>query len=116
MSTKEELAQSLNQILGIDIDWSKLKKEDLEKLHSLLSDPMALINMAGKIGREKLRSVIDRPLRDFIERPIVEEISDKIGSRQGGGLFGFGVLPFNPLFRRGQKEGQGSEREKEKSD
>jgi len=42
---KQEASDELNELLGTDIDFTKLKKDDLLKLYEALSDTRNLIAM-----------------------------------------------------------------------
>jgi len=56
---KQEASEELNELLGTDIDFTKLKKEDLSKLYVALSDTRNLIAMG-------LRGAADRRMNDFL--------------------------------------------------
>jgi len=56
---KQEASDELNELLGTDIDFTKLKKDDLSKLHEALSDTRNLIAMG-------LRGAADRRMNDFL--------------------------------------------------
>lgn len=63
MPPKEELSEELNEILGTDVDFSRMYKEDLEQLHKLadeghLVEPM-LKHIGKKHGKNKLEEVVD---------------------------------------------------------
>lgn len=38
MATKKEMEEELNEMLGLDFEWSEMKKDDLEKLQEGLHD------------------------------------------------------------------------------
>ena len=93
MATKEELSDKLNEILGLEetVDFSKMTKEDLEKLVDYFSDPANMLRTAIKNmrGRAK-RELLERPLKDLLEADLIGII---LGKRERkGGLFGFGIL------------------------
>jgi hypothetical protein len=87
---KDQLSDRVNDLLGIDaiIDFSGMKKAELERLvdllHERFSDPSTIIKWGVEMAREKVRGqILDRPLREFLEQGVEEEDE---------GLFGFGVL------------------------
>lgn len=63
MPTKEQLSEEVNEILGTEIDWSGLKKDELELLYELLDDGDLLEPQAKHIikkkGKDKLDDQID---------------------------------------------------------
>ena len=90
---KEELSEELNDLLGlVDLDFSKMTKEDLEALLRFFGDPYNLIkigvkNLRGKVKREILEEVLGRPL---IEEVLGRSLEEKEEDR---GPLGFGVIP-----------------------
>lgn len=80
--SKEEVSRRLNDVLEIkpEIDFTKLSKEELDRLVVTLSDPRKLLRIAGtgttQRGLERLRAAVDEVL-----------------SERKGGLFGLGLLP-----------------------
>jgi len=60
MPSKEEYKKVLNKLLGTDVDWTKLSKEELASLATLFSEPEMLARKLGldtslgiKAAREK---------------------------------------------------------------
>lgn len=95
---KDQLSDRVNDLLKIEavIDFSGMKKEELERLFDFLqtrfSDPSAIIKMGVEMAREKVRGqILDRPLRDFLEQNLIEETDKEEG------LFGFGILKTKTL-------------------
>lgn len=63
MVTKEDLEEDLNEVFDMDLEWSKMKKEDLELLwemadSGLLLEPLAK-HKAKDVGEKKLDKTID---------------------------------------------------------
>lgn len=113
MSTKEELSSTLNLLLepDVDIDFSKLSKEDLERLIKVLSEPSRLIQLGIKHLRNKARKeVLDRPLRDFFEVPLLEGIKSKGNGPLGLGLFPIIIDKSQRLKQKLTKEHQNKEK------
>lgn len=87
MVTKEEISDKLNELLKLDmdIDFSRMKKEDLEVLMKVLGEPAALIQLGLKGLRTKARE-------ELLNRPLKEFLNSDVKKRRGGPL-GFGILP-----------------------
>lgn len=63
MPTKEQLSNEINEILGTQMGWSKMSKDDLEHLRELVEEG-ALIEPMGKHiiaekGKDKLEQQVD---------------------------------------------------------
>lgn len=63
MPTKEQLEEELNETLGTDIEWSRLKKDDLQLLvdsagTGRLMEPLAKEFVKDK-GKDKLEEEVD---------------------------------------------------------
>jgi len=101
--TKEELSTVLNELFGVDVDFTKLTKADLEKLVKAFDDPAALL----KVGIQHLKAqAINKPLRDLLDRPLREILDrqpllENVAQNKGGPL-GLGILP-RILGRTGSK-------------
>lgn len=68
MATKEELSDKLSSIFEIDLDFSKMTKDDLEKLVEQVSDPRLLIKLGLSHMKEKAKQeIMNRPIREIIE-------------------------------------------------
>lgn len=65
MATKEQISEAINSYLETDIDWSKLSKEDLDKVVTLLDDPVELIR---KIARTEAEGKIKDRGKDVVDR------------------------------------------------
>lgn len=92
---KQKLSDSLNVMLGLEkdkLDFTKMSKEDLEKLVALLKDPSHLIKAGIKTLRLKARQeIVEKPLKDILEKPFLEEILS--GEKGKEGPLGLGILP-----------------------
>lgn len=73
MATKEQISETINSYLDTDIDWSKLSKEDLDKVVTLLDDPVELVR---KIARTEAEGKIKDRGKDMVDR--VEEAIKQI--------------------------------------
>lgn len=80
--SKEEISRKLNAALEIspEIDFTKLSKEELERLVGVMSDGKRLVRL-GVTGLRK----------DTRDR-ILGAVDEALGEREGG-LFGLGLLP-----------------------
>jgi len=43
MMKKEEIIEALNEFFGFEINWSKMSREDLQKIYGFLNDPKNII-------------------------------------------------------------------------
>jgi len=87
MVKKEELCETIEELLGVELESLRnMKKEDLEKLVSILCDPKNLVQVLRRSARKR---VLDRTVRDILEKPL-KELIDVKGE---GGLLGLGLLP-----------------------
>ena len=63
MADKERLSQEVNEVLGTDLEFDRMLKDDLELLHELATDGQLaepqLKQYAKKYGKEKLDEEID---------------------------------------------------------
>jgi len=89
--TKEELSEEINKILGINIDFTRLPKDDLTTLHEALAKfkeaqefPLPLLDRP--LGEILEKRIGDKPLRETSLREILGLPKDRKG------LFGFGIL------------------------
>lgn len=88
--TKEEISDRLNELLKIEIDFSKMTKEDLEALLKVVSEPATLIQLGLRGLRNKAtKELLNRPLKEFLDSGFLEELTAK----GRGGPLGFGILP-----------------------
>lgn len=65
MPTKEQLSEEVNEILGTEIDWSGLKKDELELLYELLDDGDLLEPQAKHIIKKKGKSKLDDQIDEW---------------------------------------------------
>jgi len=99
---KEELSVEINNILGTEIDLTKLTKDELTELHEAL--------VKFKEAHEFPLPLLDRPIGEildqkFMNRPLRDlTLADVLGlPKERKGLFGFGVLG-HLLSRRTKSE------------
>lgn len=61
--TKDELSQELNETLGMNVDWSRLTKDELIEFKSLVDSGKILEqvteNMVKEKGKQKAEETID---------------------------------------------------------
>lgn len=100
MATKEDIKFQINEILSLDLDWSKMSKEDLEKLLNFVRDPYNLI----KIGVKNVRGKVKKELmEEILGRPLVEELLTSTEASEDRGPLGLGVLPRIRGLVRGER-------------
>ena len=93
MSTKEDLSEKMNELLGLEdkVDFSKLTKEDLEKLFKALGDPTRLIQTGVKQLRQKARKeILEKPLKEIMDKPFIEGLLERENNK---GPLGLGIIP-----------------------
>lgn len=63
MATKEEMSEEINNKLKTQIDWSELRKEDLEQLEGLIDNHELLQKLlkyaAADMGQKQLENLIE---------------------------------------------------------
>jgi len=95
MSTKADLADRINELLGLDLgSLEKMTKEDLEALLNLVGNPSQLIKIGWKNLRDKTKKEI---LEELMERPFLDDILKGVPTKekeQGDkGPLGLGIVP-----------------------
>ena len=54
MPDKKEITSTLNEFFGLDINWERLSKTDLEKLYNFLNNPKNIIHrLVDILGAEE---------------------------------------------------------------
>ena len=98
MVTKDELSEKLNELLDLEleIDFTKLNKDDLEQFWEFMSHSPNLISLGVKTLRGAVR-------RDLLEKPL-KELLDVPENEEKGGPLGFGLLPRAQARIRGLRE------------
>lgn len=63
MVTKDELSHELNQKLGTDYEWEKMKKDELSELNEMVDDGELLEKLGRHIvkehGKEHLENLVE---------------------------------------------------------
>jgi hypothetical protein len=63
MPPKEQLSEEINNVLGTEMDFSRMTKEDLELLHDLILEGVLIEPLIKQVakdhGKDKLDEVID---------------------------------------------------------
>ena len=62
---KKDLKDALNELLGLNISWDKLPREDLEQLLSFLNDDKRVLDT---LGREMLKERVDTKMDNVFKR------------------------------------------------
>lgn len=65
MPPKDELSEELNEMLDTEIDFSGLKKEDLELFHELVDEGLLLEPMVKHQAKERSKESIDEFIDDY---------------------------------------------------
>lgn len=89
MPTKEQISEQLNEILGLTenpIDFTRLNKEELERLVDLFSTVAQVAQIGIRSAREKLRGgILGRPVEEVLRMPLIDVLAQVRGE---GGLLG----------------------------
>ena len=83
-ATKKEISETLNELLGIDVDWTKMTKEDLIDISRILAEPSELIKkLSSEEDKREItrKTLIDRGINLVRKRdgPIIDLLKDFIG-------------------------------------
>lgn len=65
METKKDISDRLNEILGTQMEWEQMKKEDLELLLELVEEGALMEPMAKHIASEKGQDVLDEKVKSW---------------------------------------------------
>lgn len=74
METKEDISQELNEILGTQMEWEKMKKDDLELLLELVQEGALMEPMAKHIASEKGQEVLDEKVKSWEPGSIIARL------------------------------------------
>lgn len=75
---KDKMVKDILNIIGIQVDLTKLSVEDLKKIQSLLSTPSEMIQVMARAAKLKWSS---KPIGELFNR------------EEKGGILGLGFLP-----------------------
>lgn len=65
MPTKEQMSEEINEKLQVDLDWSKMAKEDLKTLDMLIESGALIESNAKHIASEQGQEVLDKKIKDW---------------------------------------------------
>lgn len=74
MRTKEEMSKSINDKLGTDLDWSEMKKDDLELFEELIDDGAFLEKLAKLHVKNKSSEKVEETIDDWEPGQIVYKL------------------------------------------
>lgn len=74
MATKGELSDEVNDKLDTNIDWSQLKKDDLELLVELVDGGHLLEPMAKQLVSSKGQQYLDEKVEDWEAGDIIRRV------------------------------------------
>lgn len=75
---KDELARELNERLGVNVDWTKMRKNDLELLRRKLSDMIPVDSIDADTIIERTEDPMAIAI-DIVRKKGSERISERIG-------------------------------------
>jgi len=101
---KKELSRKINELLGTSIDFTPLKKDDLEELYEAvkeMSEVMGQVNLS--LLRKPLKEIIDAKILDkpIGEMSIIELL--RAFTREKG-ILGLGIIPKIRRLLRGEEK------------
>jgi hypothetical protein len=81
---KDEIVEALNEFFGFEVNWSKMSREDLQKIYDFLNDPKNVIGrLIDVMGVDEfiktanntiLHKLVDeRPVRKFLKELLLGE-------------------------------------------
>lgn len=65
MATKEELAEEVDEVLELDIDWSQLKKEDLETLSDAVDETELAQNLIAHQASDVAGGTVEEKVKGW---------------------------------------------------
>lgn len=65
MTTKEELSIAINSSLGTDLDWSRMRKDDLEDLLEIIQGDKLLEKVVKLKAKEMSRGALEKQIDDW---------------------------------------------------
>lgn len=74
MVTKKELEKEANNILDCEIEWSEMKKDDLELFVELLQEGGFIEPMMIEVGKNKSKEIIDETADDWTPGQMASKI------------------------------------------
>jgi len=74
MATKADLSGEVNEILGTDIQWDEMKKDDLKTFHMLVKEGHLLEPVAKHMAKEHGKDKLDRAVDEWRPGTIVSRL------------------------------------------
>lgn len=65
MATKEERAEEINQMLGTDIEWDRLLREDLDHFYDLVENGGLLEPLAKQVAKEHGKKRLEKEIDNW---------------------------------------------------
>lgn len=65
MATKAEIEEEISSTTGLDLEWSKMTKDDLEHLQVAIKSGDLLETMAKEVAKETGKSLIEQQVEDW---------------------------------------------------
>lgn len=74
MATKEELSSEVNEILGTELGFEEMKKDDLELFLELLDDGVLLEEQAKHIVKNHSKSKLEEEIDDWYAGKLISKL------------------------------------------
>ena len=90
MASKKDYEKIFNELLGVNVKWSLLPKEDLAQLAVVFSNPEVLLKKLGyneEIKNEAVKQKFMEAFRNFVENydgPLIKTLRQIIIKKGGG--------------------------------
>lgn len=65
MATKAEMEEEINSTLGLDLEWSKMKKEDLEELQLAIESGDLVAALAKEMAKDEMNEFLEEQIDDW---------------------------------------------------
>ena len=107
VETKQQVSEKINALLGTDppLDFSRMKRDDLQKLYEIISKLPSLIQVGARSAIERvMEGPAVQTTREILNMPVMQRLK---AFREAGGVLG--------LFERKVKEKTGKRSDKDKT-
>lgn len=74
MPTKTVLEEQINEILGTDLKFSKMTKNDLQRLKMMVEEGLLLEPMAKQMAKEKSKEEVEQQIEDWYPGKFVTQV------------------------------------------
>lgn len=94
MPTKEDLQKDINERLELDIEWKKLKKDDLKQIHNGLDEEDFVKRFVAQLANEKSGGLVQEQVMNWEPGMLIGMATEMKDSG----------IPFSSLFGGSEEE------------